>query len=150
VHWEKMNGVQVHPRLFTKVMDVSKKNRKHAPRGNIKNKLLGMESLWISSHVEKKIIIRNGHHKYIQSEQTMEEDGIAGEEEDVEDPSFLQACIVLLIYWNEMHYVTVLSYITFATTYHPRKSKSNYQTNTSSWQDGIEDGTWGMRIFFMS
>jgi hypothetical protein len=35
-HWEKMNGVHVHPPLFTKVMGRPKKNKKKASEEKIK------------------------------------------------------------------------------------------------------------------
>ena len=61
VHWEKMNGVTVHPPLYTKVMGRPKKNRRKAPEEKIKKGVKILSRHGVSMHCSE--CHRAGHNK---------------------------------------------------------------------------------------
>ena len=68
-HWEKQNGVLVHPPLFTKVMGRPKKNRRQTPEEVEKNggKAITRAGLAIHCSICKMAgHNRKGHGKYLQ------------------------------------------------------------------------------------
>lgn len=93
VHWEKMNGVVVHPPLFTKVMGRPKKNRKKAPEEKVKNGANHITRHGLTMHCSicgKADHNKKGHYKHLENEQQDHEEAVPGVEEDVDDPSFIQ------------------------------------------------------------
>uniref|UniRef100_A0ACD5VHE1 Uncharacterized protein n=1 Tax=Avena sativa TaxID=4498 RepID=A0ACD5VHE1_AVESA len=93
VHWEKQNGVQVHPPLYTKVMGRPKKNRKKAPEEKVKNGTKHLTRGGLTMHCSicgKPDHNKRGHYKYLQHEEEIAEH----EEQVAEDiPSILQTII---------------------------------------------------------
>jgi hypothetical protein len=60
VFWEKMNGVKIHPPLFTKVMGRPKKNRKKAPEEKVKKGVTILTKAGVTMHYS---IRGNPNHK---------------------------------------------------------------------------------------
>ena len=95
VFWEKMNGVKVHPPLYTKVMGRPKKNRKKAIEEKIKHGAPTLSRHGLTMHCSicgKPDHNMRGHDKYmlsLQVEQVLEETDPL-ELEDGDDPSYLQ------------------------------------------------------------
>ncbi len=94
VHWEQMNGVLVHPPLYTKVMGRPKKNRKKAPEEKMKNGAMHITRHGTTMHCSvcgKGDHNKRTHDRYIQNQPMEQEEGVQQEgEEDVDDPSILQ------------------------------------------------------------
>jgi hypothetical protein len=94
VHWEKMNAVQVHPPLYTKVMGRPKKNRRKTPEEKMKNGAKHITRHGVNMHCSicgNPGHNKKGHYKYVQSEQ-VEQTNENGEEE-LDNPEILQVCI---------------------------------------------------------
>ena len=76
--WEKMNGVVVHPPLYTKVMGRPKKNRKKAPEEKIKHGAPSLSRHGITMHCStcgKADHNKKGHAKYVLSQLRQQEVG---------------------------------------------------------------------------
>lgn len=71
VFWEKMNGVVIHPPLFTKVMGRPKKNRRKAPEEKIKNGVKRFTKSGVTIHCSICGVAdhnKKGHAKYVESQ----------------------------------------------------------------------------------
>ena len=94
VFWEKTNGVQVHPPLYTKVMGRPKKNRRKAPEEKFKKGATILSKHGVTMHCSicrKEGHNKTGHDKYIQSIQVDQEHGAAEEvDQEFDDPSYIQ------------------------------------------------------------
>ena len=96
--WEKMNGVTIHPPLFTKVMGRPKKNRKKAPEEKIKNGVKTFTKAGVTIHCSvcgKANHNKKGHQKYVDSLAEQIQNSIVGEEEDFDIPEILQVYLIL-------------------------------------------------------
>jgi hypothetical protein len=94
-HWEKMNGVEMHPPVYEKKVGRPKKTRRKAPvelEGGTKISKHGVTihcSICKSAHHNKK-----GHYKYAQQNQGVDGANIEvtndATKEDDDDPTILQ------------------------------------------------------------
>ena len=94
-----MNGVTIHPPLFTKVMGRPKKNRKKAPEEKIKNGVKTFTKAGVTIHCsvcKKAGHNRKGHDKYI-LEQTNGTAIIEDENGDTDNPAILE--VIIQISW---------------------------------------------------
>jgi hypothetical protein len=90
--WEKMNGVKIHPPLFTKVMGRPKKNRKKEPEEKVKNGVKILTKAGVTMHCSvcgKPNHNKKGHAKFVER-QLQEQLEIHGDEEDIEIPEILE------------------------------------------------------------
>jgi hypothetical protein len=74
-HWEKQNGVPVHPPLYTKVMGRPKKNRRKTPEEKEKNGAKYITRTGLTMHCSKcgkANHNKKGHAKYIVEKNNVE------------------------------------------------------------------------------
>jgi hypothetical protein len=91
--WEKMNGVVIHPPLFTKVMGRPKKNRKKAPEEKIKKGVTVLTKAGVTMHCSmcgKPDHNKKGHHKYVERQLQEQRENILHEDEEVDIPYILE------------------------------------------------------------
>jgi hypothetical protein len=101
--WEKVDGVLVHPPLYTKVMGRPKKNRKKAPEEKIKQGVPTLSRHGLTMHCSicgKPNHNKKGHDNWILSQMAEQEerrvqaeDAQGQEEQHVDDPSILEHII---------------------------------------------------------
>ena len=92
-HWEKTNGSQVHPPLYTKVMGRPKKNRKKSPEEKLKKGDIVLTKHGVTMHCSicrKPDHNRKGHDKYVERQQQQQHDNVPEEDEEFDDPSIMQ------------------------------------------------------------
>jgi hypothetical protein len=95
LHWEKMNGVEVNPPLFTKVMGRPKKNRKKGVEEKIKKGVKHITKHGVTMHCfvcGKADHNKKGHDKFMERLQMVQEEVVV-EEGDLDDPSYVQVHI---------------------------------------------------------
>jgi hypothetical protein len=93
VFWEKMNGVKIHPPLFTKVMGRPKKNRKKAPEETeVKKGVTILTKAGVTMHCSvcgKPNHNKKGHAKFVER-QLQEQLEIHGDDGDIDIPEILE------------------------------------------------------------
>jgi hypothetical protein len=90
-----MNGVQVLPPLYIKVMGRPRKNRKKAPEEREKNGVKYVTGGGLTMHCSicgKANHNKKGHYKFVQTEQE-DQDVQQAEEVDYDDPTILENII---------------------------------------------------------
>uniref|UniRef100_A0ACD5Z805 Uncharacterized protein n=1 Tax=Avena sativa TaxID=4498 RepID=A0ACD5Z805_AVESA len=88
-----MNGVAVHPPLFTKVMGRPKRNRKKGVKETIKKGVKHITKHGVTMHCSicgKVDHNKKGHNKFMESQRTVQEGVVVAEEGYKDDPSYLQ------------------------------------------------------------
>jgi hypothetical protein len=93
VFWEKMNGVKIHPPLFTKVMGRPKKNRKKAPEETeVKKGVTILTKAGVTMHCSvcgKPNHNKKGHAKFVER-QLQEQLEIHGDDGDIDIPEIIE------------------------------------------------------------
>jgi hypothetical protein len=101
VFWEKVDAVQVHPPLFTKVMGRPKKNRRKAPEEKTKKGVQVFTKAGVTIHCSVcggADHNKRGHIKFMQRQMQQQQEGISGEAEDHDVPEIMLVSKIVLLH----------------------------------------------------
>ncbi|KAM0881790.1 hypothetical protein ACQ4PT_032739 [Festuca glaucescens] len=96
VFWEKMNAEPIHPPLYTKVMGRPKKSRKKSPEEKVKKGVTIITKAGTTIYYSvcgKAGHNKKGHNAYVNAQVEKMEEGIVGDDEEVDIPSILEHII---------------------------------------------------------